>query len=521
MEMKRRTVCLIVMMAILILMGQRAWAEEGKPSLTLEDVVRLSEKGEALRAEDFAEYEGEIYEMHMDSARYEIEGGYTLEINELDADETPFLMRLYYDAIDRCCIDIRYFDVEEFVNAENKSKYILYSRPMQIDDALALSELGDDLREAHFMHYAEDEGAYLEFAMDYGVTSFSKYNLQGGYQLMLGSSGYVGTPEYVWLMKKSDPEYCIDIREDDMVKFMEKTQEIPEKPRMTMEDVRRLSEMGNSLSWEKLTQYAGEYEVGFTVGAEYIIDDTYSLGVYGADWKSGLNSAELRLRDDISCGVDIRSGDMEAFLSAEDKSEYEMNSQRISREDVHRLSQKGDALRLYSFDHYMPDGMAYAGEMYTGEGDRAYQYVIDDVFSLFVGEEYGTEEPSFVRLMLNATPETYIDIRAEDAAAFFAKHDSEKMINTARITMGDMMTIWMAGKGFGPENYEGYGAKNIGIGFDVFRFEVEDRFDLIVRMGELEEIGKHRRAFLISWEDEDRWEDLWSEEIGEFIEANQ
>ncbi len=508
MKGKKRFCVLWVLLLCTLLWCGGARAEGAKGVLTMEDVIRLSEKGEALTAADFEGYAGVVYGMNDSAVRYEIEGGYRLEI-----EKSLSMMRLFYTDIDRCCIDIRYFDVEEFVNCEDKSKYVAYTQPMSMDELLRLAALGDALRQEHLMHFA-DTYSYLEFSNEGEVSYVSEIVPADGYILHIADDNLAGTgaPMRAWLMKKHAPEYYIDIREGNVAEFIESTAEIPQKPKMTMDDVIALSEKGTALSWDDLTGYRGKYEVSFSIGAEYPVDDKYVLKVHASDWNAPVRSATFTTAGVYSpYYVDIRVESAEEFINAEDKSLYADYFQRISREDVLKLSEQGDTLIWSSFRRFRPDAAFYKMYGYVGDADVVNQFVIDDTFSLLIGQTAPNQELVFARLALNADPDEYVDIRTGDVSAFFARYDTEETRFTGRMTEENVRYIYRLGRMMSPESFEKYGAKNIAAaeGFAVYRYEVGDSHILLVNIATAKEAGSSRKAYLISRENEDDYADLW------------
>ena len=123
-------------------------------TLSIRDVIRLSRKGEDLRMQDFTRYPGTIYgNSFSESIEFTLSDEYMLEVCALTGDERPTEILLWYTPIHACFIDIRYSDVAEFIRAEDKSKYIFSYNSMTLDDVRLLSELGNDLRHGHLLHY--------------------------------------------------------------------------------------------------------------------------------------------------------------------------------------------------------------------------------------------------------------------------------------------------------------------------------------------------------------------------------
>lgn len=492
-----------LLLCLLMLCGA-AQAQESTPLLTLDDIIRLSEKGEALTAADFESYDGKVYGMYESSIRYLTAEGYTLEI-----DTQLSMMRLFYPQINRCCIDIRYFDVEEFVNSEDKSKYILFNRKMTEQDLMMLSKLGDSLREEHFMHF-DDSGGYLEYGYEGEVDFWSDFTPIEGYILHLGKDPS-GTLLQAWLMKADAPEYHIDIRNGDIAAFVESTRQIPQKPCMTIADVISLSQKGASLSLSDLSAYSAEYEIYDSISASYPIEDGYVLNVYAADWQRQPDSINLSLAGEYSPYIDIRLEDVNEFIGAEDKSRYVDGSRRLNREDVLALTKLDDVLLNKSLSRYAPDGLFSHIFGYEGESDVLCQFVIDDTFSLLLGSG-SNRYFDFVWVALNAEPEVYADLRSDDVQAFFDRYDTQQQFS-GQLSPNTVRYIQQVGKLMLPISFESLGAKDIAAaeGFCVYRYEVGDSHILLVSLCTCAPHGP-KNAYLISRDNEDEFTDIWQSE---------
>ena len=86
--------------------------------------------------------------------------------------------------------------------------------------------------------------------------------------------------------------------------------------------------------------------------------------------------------------------------------------EKISLDDVIKLSQKGEKLTWADFDSY-----PYID---TGSGLYIRVYEIDSQFSLWIGGGSLQAAPMYIRLVSEANRDDYIDIRTEDVEAFIA-----------------------------------------------------------------------------------------------------
>ncbi len=82
---------------------------------------------------------------------------------------------------------------------------------------------------------------------------------------------------------------------------------------------------------------------------------------------------------------------------------------RLTLDKVVELSAKGDGLTWSDFEGYK--------SIATGSGLYILIYDIDDVFQLIIGGNTD-EYPMYIRLVLKADTENYIDIRHEDVKSF-------------------------------------------------------------------------------------------------------
>ena len=120
----------------------------------------------------------------------------------------------------------------------------------------------------------------------------------------------------VWLAEGSDNFVFVNLTDGTSFRYREG------KPRMTLDDVRALARKGEALTWEDLLDYDGE-DVGSGLYIYHFpIDEEYCLSVSGYK-RTGAPQKVLLLRVDengvmrsgVGFSVDIRTDDLEAFLS--------------------------------------------------------------------------------------------------------------------------------------------------------------------------------------------------------------
>jgi len=132
-----------------------------------------------------------------------------------------------------------------------------------------------------------------------------------------------------------------------------------------------------------------------------------------------------------------------------------------------------------------------------------------------------SEQVSCIRLVLNADPEVYTDIREGDADAFFAQYGSAENRHTGQMTWERVRSVYEAGMLMSSDLWEAGDAKNIGMGenFSLYRYAVEDSHVLLMVLPNDKEKGYRPKAYLISNENEDNFVDLWAEdaEVSEYL----
>ena len=184
--------------------------EEGE-MMTLDDVVELSKKGNALTLNDFAKFKGVIAGSGIFILEYDLGKGYTLMVGSVALDKIDYA-RLRYTGSEKY-IDIRTDDVEAFIaemNAKNDPTVLKGTETLTLDIVKELSKKGSALDWKDFEAYkGRDIGSGLYIW---------QFELEDGFKLLVG--GVTGrTPEYIVLMRGD--EKTIDIRTDDVEEFIE------------------------------------------------------------------------------------------------------------------------------------------------------------------------------------------------------------------------------------------------------------------------------------------------------------
>ena len=192
---------------------------QGTKRMTLDEVVKLSKKGEALTWSDFEEYAGykdsnELYSLEL---TYSLGDGYVLYVGG-DPSEKPTVISLYISETDHC-IDIRTDDVEAFIDEtyeeatkkpEVEYKYNDGTKELTLDDVIELSKKGEALDWADFEEYkAYDSSTCIRYWT---------YDLWDGFTLEVGGQ-YDGKPDFI-LLEYNNMQMC-DVRTEDVAGFID------------------------------------------------------------------------------------------------------------------------------------------------------------------------------------------------------------------------------------------------------------------------------------------------------------
>ena len=192
---------------------------QGTKRMTLDEVVKLSKKGEALTWSDFEEYAGykdsnELYSLEL---TYSLGDGYVLYVGG-NPPEDPTVVTLYISETDHC-IDIRTDDVEAFIDEtyeeatkkpEVEYKYNDGTKELTLDDVIELSKKGEALDWADFEEYkAYDSSTCIRYWT---------YDLWDEFTLEVGGQ-YDGKPDFI-LLEYNNMLYC-DVRTEDVAEFID------------------------------------------------------------------------------------------------------------------------------------------------------------------------------------------------------------------------------------------------------------------------------------------------------------
>ena len=268
--------------------------ETGK-QLTMDDVIRLSAKGEALSWEDFAEYQGTMVGSGLYIMRYVIDEDYALSIGGIPT-ESPLYIYLSYQN-DRT-IDIRTEDVAAFV------KESVHTPPepkrFTLEEIIALSAKGQALSWKDFFDYEEIESDG-EIEICQLVTD--------DFTLKVGGKPDAA-PVYANLIYKDG--LSMDIRTGDVEAFITACRTPEQQAQLTLYDIMLLSTAkGEALSWEDFANYAYT-DVGSGLYIyEYIIDADFVLHIGGVPSDTPLYM-NLSYRNEKY--IDIRTEDVSAFI---------------------------------------------------------------------------------------------------------------------------------------------------------------------------------------------------------------
>ncbi len=322
--------------------------ETGK-QLTMDDVIRLSAKGQALSWKDFAEYQGTEVGSGLYIMRYVIDEDYALSIGGVPT-EAPMYIYLSYRN-DRE-IDIRTEDVAAFV------KESLHTPPepkqFTLEEIIALSAKGQALSWKDFFDYEEIESDG-EIEICQLVTD--------DFTLKVGGKPDAA-PAYANLIYKDG--LSMDIRTGDVEAFITACRTPEQQLQLTLYDIMLLSTAkGEALSWEDFANYA-HTDVGSGLYIyEYIIDADFVLYIGGVPSDTPLY---MNLSYQNEKYIDIRTEDVSAFIEecltpAPEKLPVTV-MQTTGGGDYY-----GDGLGYY-LDHMMlqqpPDVTTWKGTMFDG-----------------------------------------------------------------------------------------------------------------------------------------------------------
>lgn len=124
----------------------------------------------------------------------------------------------------------------------------------------------------------------------------------------------------------------------------------------------------------------------------------------------------------IACGV-VALCFLTDPVQALEQEEVVHRQVQMTREDVVRLSQKGDALTWSDFEGY-----AFTD---IGSGMYVRQYPIDTLFEVQVGGSSLDEKPMYIYLLSHDGTDQYVDIRYYDAAEYIEAHQDNPVVDLA------------------------------------------------------------------------------------------
>lgn len=98
--------------------------------LTLSRIRQLARKGEALSWKDFDRYDGTPVGSGLYILSYPVKGGYTLRVGGPSPDEAPWYFYLSDDSRPKHLLDIRYGDIDAFVESSKQAPFLAEGDPM-------------------------------------------------------------------------------------------------------------------------------------------------------------------------------------------------------------------------------------------------------------------------------------------------------------------------------------------------------------------------------------------------------
>lgn len=164
-----------------------------------------------------------------------------------------------------------------------------------------------------------------------------------------------------------------------------------------------------------------ELPYGYTLAGTLTEEQAYNTELRGLPYYTNADSAgDFYVFQECGTPVDINTVDSTqlqwAYVRWVRVDNNGIEDRKLTRDDVCWLAQKGDSLEWSDFDPY-----AYQE---TGFGLYIRVYEIDQMFYVMVGGTAYPEEPMYFRLCAkDGTDEPWIDIRTDDAEAFFGEHE--------------------------------------------------------------------------------------------------
>lgn len=188
--------------------------------------------------------------------------------------------------------------------------------------------------------------------------------------------------------------------------------------KITTNDVIRLSRKGDALTWSDFKEYeCKEIGSGLLI-LEFILDDNFKLIVGGSP---SIKPDYIDLVHSHGESIDIRTENVESFINNILNPNISSKQEKLTIDDVIKLSKKGDALTWSDFEKYEHTDI--------GSGLFVWQFLLEDNFELLVGGGYIYEKPSYIRIK-HSHGES-IDIRTENVETFVSRLSA----NTSRITL--------------------------------------------------------------------------------------
>ena len=183
---------------------------KGTKDMTLNDVMRLAEKGDELDWSDFKDYKGRDVGSGLYIWEYKLDDGYVLSVGG-DIMKKPMYILLSHD--NDKGIDIRTENVKEYIASTAtpvNSTALQGTKDLTVNDVMRLAEKGDELDWSDFKDYkGNDVGSGLhiwEFDVD-------RYNAK----LRVGGSYLDAKPDYIKLIMKNGVE--VDVRTEDLSRW--------------------------------------------------------------------------------------------------------------------------------------------------------------------------------------------------------------------------------------------------------------------------------------------------------------
>ena len=259
--------------------------------MTLDDVIELSKKGDALDWSDFEDFKCHDSSTCIRNWSFDLGDGFELEVGGPEDGKPDFILLNYYSRVN---CDIRTENVEAFIASQTADPTVLKgTKEMTLYDVRKFALIGDSLDWSNFEDYkGRDVGS---------GQNVWEFKLPKGFVLHVCGI----TDEKPSLIELSrDGEKGIDIRKDDVSAYIASKE-------MTLDDVIELSKKGDALDWSDFEDFKCHDSSTCIRNWSFDLGDGFELEVGGPED----GKPDFILLDYYSRSYcDIRTENVEAFI---------------------------------------------------------------------------------------------------------------------------------------------------------------------------------------------------------------